>query len=135
MTNPIQKLGFAQFAKVLDASIQIGQPSILVDGDNDSGKSELLKTVSKRYDTSFFVDRVDMGGIRHLLQNDILTHYRTLFVSDMLNILSRNSPIIKSALAEINNLIDGKVSASMDYQSVQKFRNFEEYKKSMNISF
>src|SRR2546426_8635385 len=103
MPNPIQKLGFAQFAKVLDASIQIGQPSILVVGNNDAGKSTLIETISKRHAISNFVDRVDMGGIRHLLQSGILTHFRTLNVSDMNGLLSRKSEIIQPSLAEINN--------------------------------
>lgn len=128
-----EKLSFKAFAKVLDASIQIGQPSILAVGNNDSGKSKLMETVSKKYENSLFVDRVDMGGIRHLIHNGIFNAYRSLNISDMNNIYSRKSEVMQPALAELNNLIDGKISASADYQSVQKFKNIEDFKKAMNI--
>jgi hypothetical protein len=131
--NKNKRLSFEALSKVIDASIQIGQPSILLVDDNDTGKSKLIETISSRHKNAVFFDRIDMGGIRHLVHAGIFNEFRTLCLSDMNSIFSRRYEIIQSTLAELNNLIDGKVSASGDYQSVQKFKGIADFKKAMKI--
>ena len=126
------KVSFEELAKIIDASIQIGQPTVSVIAQNDSGKSHLMDFVFKRHQKHGYVtDRIDTGGIRDFRNKGMFGYdrIRTVGLTDFNLILSRRVEIRTQAIAELCNLVDGKICTPLDYQSTQRIKDYEQLQK------
>lgn len=120
-------MDFKSAEVLVNSSLLFNGPPLMVIGDNGIGKTEMIKTIAKKFKNSTVKKAWDYGGLQQQLPL-MKKQVKTMVLTDLQNVLSRKAGVRNSTLGYMSALMTEGEEDSMSYNVIEPV-------KGKNINF
>lgn len=125
---------FASAERILNASLLLNIPPIMIMGSNSIGKTEMLKTITRKFKHSEFTTSVEYGGLKQYIPLLQQHKTQTIVISDLQRIILRRSGVRDNTIGLISSLISEGTQFELAF-SKDSIVDFKKRKKNYNLNF
>ena len=125
---------FANAERILNASLLLNIPPLMIIGSNSIGKTEMLKSIAFKFKHTEFTTSVEYGGLKQYIP--LLQQHKTntIVISDLQRIILRRGGVRDNTIGLISSLISEGTQFELSY-SKDSVVDFKKRKKNYNLNF
>ncbi len=125
---------FASAERILNVSLLLNGPPLMIVGSNSIGKTEMLKAITQKFKHAEFTTSVEYGGLKQYIPLLQQHKTKTLVISDLQRIILRRSGVRDNTIGLISSLISEGTQFELSY-SRDGVIDFKKRKKNYNLNF